>query len=336
MDSFQALGLLAAAILFRIFLKPFLRTIASRTKTKLDDKILDAVTNPLWFIVLLFVLDFFVQQYVPNTYVHNVIYTLIAVLVAVIVYRLAKILIFDVIGSSSPPHVDAKTKRTALLVLQNVTLAVVLVITLAYVFTLWGVNITPLLASAGIAGLAIGLALKDPLENLFYGVMLALDPAFRVGDIVDVDGTVGEVKEIGLRNTKILTFSGDIVTLPNSRIANSRVLNYHLPSDRVRVTIRIGVSYGSDPNEVKKTLEEIARSSEYVLDNPPPQALFMEYGDFALLFELRFWTSLPVKLLAIDDVNTKIWYTFKEKGIEIPFPIREIYLRGGADVLKPQ
>ena len=329
MNGYEALGLLIFAVLFRIFLKPILRTFAARTKTELDDKILDAVTNPLWFIVILLVADFFIQSYFPNAYAHNIIYTLIAVLAAVIVYRLAKIFIFDVIGPTRSPLIDARTMRTALLVIQNVVLAVVVVITVTYILTLWGVDVTPLLASAGIAGLAIGLALKDPLENLFYGVMLALDPAFRVGDIVDVDGTVGEVKEIGLRNTKILTFSGDIVTLPNAKIANSRVLNYHLPTDKIRITTRIGVSYDSDPEEVKKTLAEIAKSSKYVLDDPPPMAHFMDYGDFALVFELRFWTLQPQKLSAIDDVNTKIWYTFKEKGIVIPYPIREVHLKDG-------
>jgi len=329
MDNFQALGLFAFAILFRIFLKPVLRTFAAKTKTELDDKILDAITNPLWFIVILFVLDFFVQKYLPNAYAHNIIFSLIAVLAAIILYRLAKIIIFDVIGPTRSSLIDARTMKTALLVFQNITLAVVIVFTLSYILSLWGVDVTPLLASAGIAGLAIGLALKDPLENLFFGLMLALDPAFRVGDIVEIGGTVGEVREIGLRNTKILTFSGDIVTLPNSDIANSRVLNHNFPTDKVRVTIRVGVSYGSDPEKVKKTLLDVAKSSEYVLDDPASTALFMDYGESALMFELRFWTLQPKKLSALDDVNSKIWYAFKEKGIEIPYPIREVHLKDG-------
>ena len=326
MDVYEALMLFVGAILFRLFLKPLLKSFALRTKTKLDEKIIDAITNPLWISVVLISINYFFNQYFPDKIVVNIIYSIVAVLVALMAYRLSKIFIFDVLGRAGK-GIDAKTKKTALVVLNNLMLLIIAVITLAYIFSVFNIDISPLLASAGIAGLAIGLALKDPLENLFYGVMLALDPSFRVGDVVKIGETVGEVKEIGLRNTKILTFSGDLVSLPNSKVANSQVLNYHLPSDRVRNSIKIGVAYGTDPKKVKKLLVKIAKSSKYVLNDPSPTALFLEYGDFALIFELRFWSLVSNRLDAIDDVNTRIWYEFKKNKIEIPFPITEVHLK---------
>ncbi len=331
MNNIEALGLLVFAIFFRFLLKPVLRRLALRTETKLDDKILDAVTNPLWFAVVLFVFDYFLMRYFPNILLHRLICTLIALFGTVILLRLARILIFDVLGGEATQRplrfIDERTRRTALKVMNNIATVLIVLFALAYILLIWGIDVSPLLASAGIAGLIIGLALKDPMENLIYGVILALDPSFRVGDVVEIDGTLGRVEEIGLRNTKIVTFSGDMVTVPNSVIANSRVLNYHLPSDRVRVSVRIGVSYDSDPELVKQTLIEIAKSSRYVLDRPAPEVLFLEYGDFALIFELRFWTRFEEKFKALDDVNTRIWKVFKEKGIEIPYPITEVYLR---------
>ncbi len=330
MDNAQAIGLLVFALLFRLFLKPFLRVFAARTKTDLDDKILDAITNPLWIAVLLLVTDFFIREYVHDVWVgaiHKILYSLIAVFAGVIVVRLARIFIFDVFGRSRAKFIDEKTKRTALIVIYNLTLAAVAVIAVAYILTVWGVDVTPILASAGIAGLAIGLALKDPLENLFYGIVLAMDPSFRVGDIVEVDGTLGEVREIGLRNTELVTFSGDLVILPNSKIATSKIVNFHLPYEKVRLSIRVGASYDNDPEEVKNTLVEVAKDYPYTLDDPAPQAILVEFGDSAIIYELRVWVPLQRKIEALDWIQTRIWKVFRDRGIEIPYPITTVYLK---------
>lgn len=327
MDLYEALALLGFTIVFRLFLKPFLRRLALRTKTDLDEKIVDAVANPLWIIVLLLVAEYFLTVYGLPSWVSRAGHSLIAILAATIAYRLLKIFLFDVVAKQRIQFLDERAQETALRAVHNMILAIIVFVTFAYILVLWGVNVTPLLASAGIAGLAIGLALKDPLENLFYGIFLALDPSFRVGDVVEINGTLGTVQDIGLRNTKIVTFNGDLVTLPNSAIARARIVNYHLPKDTVRVSIRVGASYDADPEEVKRILVETAKNSLYVLENPAPQALFIEFGDFALIYELRFWTKLSTKIAALDDVNTRIWKTFKEKGIEIPYPITTVYLR---------
>ncbi|MDN5358753.1 MAG: MscS family rane protein [Candidatus Diapherotrites archaeon] len=329
MDTTEAIIVIVAAILFRPFIKPFIYTLTKLTKTEVDDKIVAAVANPLWFIVLLYAADYLLDKYVVWTYmgyVHQGIYALIAVLVGVIAARLARIIIFDVFGKAKV-ELDEKRKATALSAIFNIAAAVIWAAVVFYVLALFGVDIGPLLASAGILGLVVGLALKDPLENLFYGIVLALDPHFRVGDAVEINGIGGTVEEISLRNTKIRTWDGNLVMIPNSTIANSTITNYEFPNDDVRTAIVVGVSYDSDPEEVKNTLLEIAKNHPKVLDDPAPSVLFTEFGDSALIFKLLYWTKRADKWTVLDEMNTRILETFREKGIDIPFPIRTVYLR---------
>ena len=331
MDTIQAMILLGGAILFRFILKPVIYSLTKLTKTDLDDKIVNAITNPLWLIVLFLVADYFVEAYLSwwpyENYLHDAIYSIIVALIAVIAARLAKIVIFDVFGRTKITDVDERHKTTALVVIHNIAVAVVAAMAVLYILSIWGIDIGPLLASAGIAGLVIGLALKDPLENMFYGIMLALDPHFRVGDAVDIEGVSGVVEEISLRNTRVRTWDGNLVMLPNSRVANAKITNYEFPDERVRTSIVIGVSYDSDPEVVKKTLLEIAKQNDKVLDDPEPAVLFTEFGDSALMFKLLYWTKRADKWTTLDEMNTAILKAFNERGIEIPYPITTVYLK---------
>jgi len=199
---------------------------------------------------------------------------------------------------------------------------------LLLILAAFNINITPILASAGLVGIAVGFALKDIIENLLSGLLIFLDPPFKVGDAVKIGEYGGTIVEIGLRHTKLKTWDGNIVTIPNSDIIKSRLLNFHLPNETVRVSLRIGVSYDANPEYVKKViLDEVLGKIDTILKEPEPQVLFMEFGDFALIFEVRFWVYTKDKMSTIDRVNTLIWKVFKEKGIEIPYPIRTIYLK---------
>ncbi|NPA86486.1 MAG: mechanosensitive ion channel family protein [Candidatus Diapherotrites archaeon] len=330
------LALYAVIIFLYIVLRPvytrLLRRLISLTRTHIDDKLFSAVEKPIWFAILLFLVDQAVSYIYYHPIIHGIFLTLTVILITLALIRAGKIVIFELFGPTRFLNVDEKIKTTALTVLSNIYTALIIFFAFIYVLSVWGVDITPLIASAGLMGIVLGMALKDPLENLISGILLLMDPPFRVGDIVRVGDTVGEVKEIGLRNTRILTFDGDLVTMPNSSIIKTSVENFHMPSEKVRVRIRVGVSYDSDPEEVKELLLEIARSHPHVLEDPAPQALFLEMGDFALLFELRAWTTLPYKMQVLSDLNTAILKTFREKGIEIPYPIQTVLLEGSLRV----
>ncbi len=323
---------LYGAILFLyVVLRPvytrLIRKLLSLTKTNVDDRLFSAVEMPLWLAIFLLLLDILVTDLYPSGLVHGIMLTLVIFLIVLALLRAGRILIYEVALPAGVVKADEKTLNTVKSVLTNIYAALILFFGFIYVLSLWNVDITPLIASAGLFGIVMGLALKDPLENLISGVLLLLDPPFRVGDIVRIGDLVGEVKEIGMRNTKILTFDGDLVTLPNSIVIKNEVEDFHLPNERVRVRIRVGVSYDSDPDHVKRILLDIASSHPLVLKDPEPQALFLELGDFALIFELRVWTELPNKMQVLSDLNTEIIKRFREEGIEIPFPIRTVYLK---------
>ena len=304
-----------------------MKKLLSLTKTEIDDKLFWAVEKPTWLGILIILLDYFIKTIFFDELLHGTLLTIAVVFFTLALLRLGRVFIYEILGATRFLLVDKKTRQTVLSVLSNLYVATILFFAIMYVFSLWGISITPLLASAGFFGLVLGLALKDPFENLISGILLLADPPFRVGDWVMVNDIAGEVKEIGLRNTRILSFDGNLVTLPNTSVVNSVVTDYHLPDDRVRIRLRVGVSYDSDPEKVKELLLSVVRSDERVLKDPEPRVFFVEMGDFALIFEVWFWVRVKDKYEVLSDMNSKIFAELKRSGVEIPFPTRTVYLK---------
>ena len=318
---------LIAYVVLRPVYTRLIRRLLSLTKTDVDDKFFEAVEKPLWIGIFFLLLDALILSLNLSLTLHRLLLTLSVVSFTWAILRIGRTFIYDVLGRTRFLLTERKTRETALSVLSNIYVAIVLFISIMYILSLWGVSITPLLASAGFFGLVIGLALKDPFENLISGILLLADPPFRVGDWVEINEIKGEVKDIGLRNTKILTIDGNLVTLPNTYTINAIVKDYHLPNDIVRLTIRVGVSYDSDPNTVKEVLLNVVKRDPRVLKDPPPKVYFVEMGDYALIFEVWFWVKVRDRFDVLSDLNANIFYALKERGIEIPFPIRTVYLK---------
>lgn len=320
------------ALLLYVLLRPvytrLIKKILAITNTDADDKIYEAMEEPLWISVLFFLLYLLVHEVFPNTLFLNLLLTGAVLLLALALIRGGRILLEYLVKSLSIIE-EERVKRTVSSVLINIYTALISFFALLYTLSVWGIDITPLMASAGIVGIVVGLALKDPLENLISGLLLLTDPPFRVGDVVKIGNIAGEVKEIGLRNTKIVTFDGDLIVMPNSSVLKSTIENLHLPTNIIRTTIKVAVSYESDPKKVKKVLLDIASSDPRILKEPAPQVFFTELGDFALIFELRYWTKLSERLSVLDTINTTIIERFRKEDIEIPYPITTVILKGG-------
>ncbi|MDV0441288.1 mechanosensitive ion channel family protein [Methanorbis furvi] len=191
------------------------------------------------------------------------------------------------------------------------------------------INITPLLAGAGIAGIAVALAAQDLLGNIFGGVVLYLDTPFHVGDWVKVDGQFGEVLQIGPRSTRIKTLDSQLMTIPNAKIAGDSVINFSAPQDYMLIRLKIGVAYGSDVALVKQTMKDAVESvfstTPYLSHDEPAQANFLSFGDSSLNFELVICAAKPLYYYAaMDAVNCEVDRLFRERGITIPFPQREV------------
>jgi MscS family membrane protein len=214
--------------------------------------------------------------------------------------------------------------------IENVWKVVIIAACFMLILSLWKVSITPLLASAGIMGAAVAFAAKDTIANFFGGISIFVDRPYKIGDYIVLDqGERGEVVEIGIRSTRIKTRDDILISIPNSIIANTKIINESAPIPNFRVRIRIGVTYGSDVETVEKILTEIAFENGNILKEPEPRARFREFGESSLNFELLCWIKEPaMRGRTVHELNKAIYKKFNEEGIKIPFPQRDIHIYG--------
>jgi MscS family membrane protein len=198
-------------------------------------------------------------------------------------------------------------------------------------FVVWNIDMTAWLASAGIAGIAIGFAAKDTLSNLFSGVFIIADAPYKVGDYIELErGGRGKVVNIGLRSTRILTRDDIEVTIPNSIIGNSTIINQSGgPHEKMRIRLKIGVAYGSEVDKVKEILVEAAKANPLVCTSPEPRIRFRQFGASSLDFEVLFWVENPeLKGMVLDAMNTAVYNRLRDEHIEIPYAKQDLYIKG--------
>ncbi|HLD89132.1 MAG TPA: mechanosensitive ion channel family protein, partial [Candidatus Nanoarchaeia archaeon] len=207
--------------------------------------------------------------------------------------------------------------------------AIILIITAIVILKEWQLDITPLLAGLGIAGLVIGLALKPTLENVLGGISMVFDKNLKVGDVIQLDsGEIGTVNDIGFRSTKLITPDGEYIIMPNGMLAQLKMKNLTLPVPSVRIIVDFGVEYGNDINKVKKIVGSRVNSTEGILKEPQPEVLLTEMGESSLKFRVLFWIhDLKERFRMKDLITTKIYETLHKEKIGIPFPTRTIHLK---------
>ncbi len=197
-------------------------------------------------------------------------------------------------------------------------------------FTIWGIDATAWLASAGIIGIAVGFAAKDTLANLISGVSILADAPYKIGDYIVLDtGERGIVTNLGIRSTRLLTRDDVEISIPNAVIGAAKVTNESGgPWVKQRIRVPVGVAYGTDTGKVVEILEDIARYNTDIVDNPAPRARMRGFGDSALNFELLGWINLPEQRgLVIHNILLEINRRFIAEGIQIPYPQRDLHIR---------
>ncbi len=194
--------------------------------------------------------------------------------------------------------------------------------------SIWHINLAPLLASAGIAGIAVALAARETLANLFGGISIFLDRTYKVGDYVILDsGERGEVVDVGIRSTRIRTRDDVLITIPNSIMANSKIINESAPEPRFRLRLPVGVAYGSDLEKVERVLLEVVKKVPHVVSEPEPRIRYRRFGDSSIDLELLCWVDDPrFKGPVTHELIKVIHRRFEEEGITIPFPQRDVHL----------
>jgi len=195
-----------------------------------------------------------------------------------------------------------------------------------------GISITPLITTLGIGGLAIALALRDTLANFFAGLHIIMAKQVKVGDYIKIEtGEEGYVTDINWRNTTIQTFGRNLVIIPNTKLVNSIVINYHLPHQDLLVKVDVGVAYDSDLEKVEKITLEVAKEvlKKYGgAENFEPFIRYHTFGDFSINFTVflkakDFTSQFQIK----HEFIKKLHKRYAQEGIEIPFPIRTIYMK---------
>jgi small-conductance mechanosensitive channel len=199
-----------------------------------------------------------------------------------------------------------------------------------------GINLSALTVFAGAVGVGVGLGLQNISSNFISGLILLAERPIKIGDRVEVHSVAGRVTEIRARSTTVVTNDNITLIVPNSLFVEHTITNWSHGDQKVRFRIPVGVAYGSDLATVKEALLEVARNNPATLSDPEPRVFFESFGDSALNLELVVWSvemSFRPRRFR-SDLNFAIHQAFRERGIELPFPQRDIHVRSGGLVLR--
>ena len=193
-----------------------------------------------------------------------------------------------------------------------------------------GLNLNTLAIVGGTLGIGVGFGLQQIVANWVAGLVLLIEQPVRIGDVINVKSLTGTVVRIGGRSTWIRTYDDEVVIVPNSDMTNHQVVNWTVNDLKVRLTIPVGVGYGSDPDRVRNSLLQIMDQNSEVLKTPTPEVIVKDLGDSSLDFRLRFWADVSPDRdheALKSDLYFAILNSFRQQGIEIPFPQRDVHLR---------
>ena len=313
-----------------IFIDRILGNLAAKTKIAIDDKIINFLHGPIcWSIFWLGVLRALTFEPLHDPW--GTILPQIAQSVIVIIWLIAMMKIFNLLVEHSISRTQEKGKvgKDIFMLLKNVIRVVVLISGLFWVLAIWQINLTPLFASAGIAGIAVALAAKDTLANFFGGISLFMDKAYKVGEYIILEsGERGEVVVIGIRSTRLKTRDDVIITIPNSIMANSKIINESAPIPRFRIRVPVGVAYGSNLEKVEEILLAVMNANENIEKYPESRVRVRTFADSSVNFELLCWVKDPRdKGLQTHHLLKAAYRAFDEQGISIPFPQRDIHIK---------
>jgi len=284
---FYLLSLTVSTVLIKIAVR-----FSSKTETDIDDLIIALSKKPLKFIILLaglkvalFALD---MKSAAVVFAGKFITALILVSLAYVASGILGIFIRSW-GDRIADRINSRINNDLVPLFERTMKVIVFSIVLMLILSSFDIDVAPLVASLGIAGFAIGFAVKDTLSNIIGGIILILDNSFSVGDKVTIDTDTGIIKEVGLRNTKILTYDNELIIIPNGELMNKKFKNYVLPDPTMRVVVNFGVSYGSDVDRVRELVLAAVRSMSGICPEPAPVVEFTQMADFSLNFVAKLW-----------------------------------------------
>lgn len=329
--------LIACLTLF--ILNPVVRFAVRKTKTKIDDVILEIIAKPIFLLVILYgLLDAVaLMEFIPKDFA-SILGTLFGLAVLLIIMYLAFKLFKGVLiqfGKEFAAKTETEVDDVLIPVVEKIGTVFIGIFGLMGVLSYFGVNLTMAAAGFGVFGLVIAFAAQSSIANFFGGIFILLDRPFKVDDLILIDNDYCRVEHIGLRSTRVYNiFDHDLVIIPNDKLANSTVINLSAPDTAYKVTVTFGVAYGTDPDSFVEKMLDIAKGAPEevgIIKDDPDRGMWCrlnELKDSSMDFKIGFWVvDLMKQWGAAGYVRTKLYYLCEKEGIEIPFPQMEVMVK---------
>lgn len=338
-DLIMAAVIIAAAFviafIIHFLMNLYLATIAKKTGTTLDDMVVSALKKPMYLLAILTGAYFALAQVnALAAYVPMITQLYQAGNIVIFAYAGSKVLtafINWVVKRRSAQ--EAKVAGTFLPLTGKFVSIFIYAIAFIAVLDQLNIKVTALVASLGVASLAVALALQDTLANFFAGIYIMADRPVRVGDFVRLEnGEDGYVEEIGWRSTRVRTLPNNVVVIPNGKLAQSVITNYYLPSQETSFVLKCGVAYGSDLEKVEKATVKVAKEAQQTVHGATrgfePFIRFNEFGDSNINFSIIMRVDEPVsKYLVQHEFIKRLAKAYEKEGIEISWPVRKVYVK---------
>lgn len=318
--------------------KAVLLPIARRTRTNLDVAIFKATQKPVQALAAFILLRLgsriavvespALAGHEPWPVWEGILYVGTVLAGASLVYAIAHA-VTDWYAEEFAAKTSSRLDDQFMVLFRKIAKFVFLFIALTIIFSHFDIQITGLLATAGVASLAVAFAAQETLANMIAGFVLMVDRPFVIGDRIQLgNGEVGDVVDIGLRSTKMLSFDNTIITVPNSDVAKSQIVNLNAPDAQVKIRQTMGVAYGTDLRRTKAILMEIMAAHPDILKTPEPAVYFTEFAESSLNLLFVCWVAdYRERHRILDELNMAIKDRFEASGIQIPFPQRDVNLR---------
>ena len=320
---------LVGFILRRVF-----RVLVKRAESSLDDVIIQALLPSMYLLAIVIALNIGVNRldFIPGGWhgrMGDIFYIAYFLIAFIALWRII-LLVTKWYSREIAPKTETKLDEQMIPLFIRVAQIALVLIALVMLLGHFDVDVSALVATLGVGSLAVALAAKETLEDTLAGFVIMIDRPFRIGDRIEIQDldTWGDVIDIGLRSSRIRTRDNRMVIVPNSIIGKSLIVNYSFPDTQYRIQIHIGVEYGTEVELARETIISAVRGVEGVLPDKSVEALFLEFGDSALIFRVRWWLESYVDTRRMfDRVNSAIYEALNDQGVGIPNPQLDVHHR---------
>jgi small-conductance mechanosensitive channel len=331
-------------------LKEIIKPFVEKSKSQLDDKILEVAETGTFRLIILGGFYFAVNNLRYGYFLYeenadtlfkksypfvdkslgladNILYLVLILIILLLSYRVITIL-FDWYAEKINAGENRNLSGSLFPLLKKVSNIIIGALAIVIILSRFKVDISAFIVSIGVGSLAIALAAQDTLSNMIAGFIIMIDRPFRIGDRIRYGDDIGDVAEIGIRSTKILDFDNNLVIMPNNEIVKSKIINVTYPNILTRVIIEVGVAYGTDLKKVREIMLKAANAHPLISKEIPADVVLLSFGDSSLDLRLAARTDDYRHAWTMQcELRETIYEEFNKEGIEIPFPQRVVYMK---------